>query len=82
MTKVEMSQSDNMLVSGDNTGKLNIWNLRTGTLQKTLTGHESEIKSIAISPDEKTIVSTENDGQIKILDSISGKLKRTFSGYK
>jgi WD40 repeat protein len=81
LTKIEMSHSGNILVSGDNTGKLNIWNLRNGTLEKTLTGHESKIKSIAISPDEKTIASTEYNGQIKIWDLISGKLKSTFTGH-
>ncbi len=82
LTKVEISPSGNILVSGDNTGKLNIWNLRTGRLQKTLIGHEFEIKSIAISPDEKTIVSTDKDGQIKIWDVASGKLKITFTGHQ
>ncbi len=81
LTKIEMSKSGNILVSGDKIGKLNIWNLRNGTLQKTLTGHASEIKSIAISPDEKTITSTEKNGQIKIWDLISGKLKSTFTGH-
>ncbi len=81
LSKVEMSKSGNILVSGDKTGKLNIWNLKNGTLQKTLTGHESEIKSIAISPDEKTIASTEDNRQIKIWDLISGKLKSTFTGH-
>jgi WD40 repeat protein len=55
--------------------------LRNGTLQKTLTGHESQIKSIAISPDEKTIASTEDNGQIKIWDLIYGKIKSTFTGH-
>jgi WD40 repeat protein len=80
-TSVEISRSGNILVSGNETGKLNIWNLQNGRLQKTLTGHNSTINSIAISPDEKTIVSTEQDGQIKIWDLSSGKLKSTFTGH-
>ncbi|RAM53032.1 MAG: hypothetical protein C6Y22_02755 [Hapalosiphonaceae cyanobacterium JJU2] len=81
-TEIEISSNRNLLVSGDRTGRLNIWNLRTNTLQKTLIEHKSEIKSIAISPDEKTIVSTGNDGQIKIWDVNSGKIKSTFTGHK
>jgi WD40 repeat protein len=80
-TSVKISRSGNILVSGNKTGKLNIWNLQNGRLQKTLTGHNSTINSIAISPDEKTIVSTEEDGQIKIWDLSSGKLKSTFTGH-
>jgi WD40 repeat protein len=78
---VAISSSGNILVSGDKTGNLNIWNLQNGRLEKTLTGHNSAINSIAISPDEKTIVSTEEDGQIKIWDLSSGKLKSTFTGH-
>jgi WD40 repeat protein len=81
LTQFEISRSSNILVSGDSTGKLNIWNLQTGTLQKTFTGHESEIKSIGISLDEKTIVSTDKDGKIKIWDLIYDKLKSTFTGH-
>ncbi|MDJ0618110.1 MAG: WD40 repeat domain-containing protein [Calothrix sp. MO_192.B10] len=81
LTQVKISSSGNILVTGDNEGKLNIWNLRSGKLQKKLIGHETEIKSIAISPDEKTIVSTEDNGQIKIWDLISGKMKITFTGH-
>ena len=81
LTRVKISPSGNILVSGDETGKLNIWDLQSGRLQKMLTGHNSKIKSIAISPDEKTIVSTEDYGQIKIWDLISGKLKATFTGH-
>ncbi|MBW4613447.1 MAG: WD40 repeat domain-containing protein [Desmonostoc vinosum HA7617-LM4] len=82
LTEVKISQSGNILVSGDKAGKLNIWNLRNGSLKKTLTGHENEIRSIAISPDEKTIVSTDKDGKIKIWDLTSGKLKSTFTGHE
>ncbi|MBE9058280.1 WD40 repeat domain-containing protein [Sphaerospermopsis sp. LEGE 08334] len=81
LTHVAISSSGNILVSGDKTGNLNIWNLQNGRLEKTLTGHNSAINSIAISPDEKTIVSTEEDGQIKIWDLSSGKLKSTFTGH-
>jgi WD40 repeat protein len=81
LTNVEISSSGNILVSGDKTGNLNIWNLQNGKLQKMLTGHNSSINSIAISPDEKTIVSTEYDGQIKIWDLSSGTLKSTFTGH-
>lgn len=81
LTNIEMSKSGKILVTGDQTGELNIWNLGNGTLQKTLTGHESEIQSIAISPDEKIIASTEKNGQIKIWDLISGNIKSTFTGH-
>ncbi|MBD2202320.1 WD40 repeat domain-containing protein [Calothrix sp. FACHB-1219] len=81
VTEFKISPSSHILVSGDVKGNLNIWNFQTGTLEKTLTGHESEIQYIAISPDEKTLVSTDKDGKIKIWDLVSGKLKSTFTGH-
>lgn len=77
----QTSPSCNFFITGDSIGRLNIWNFKSGALQKTLTGHYSEIKSIAISPDEKTIVSTDANGIIKIWDSRSGTIKSTFTGH-
>ncbi|MCU0516728.1 MAG: hypothetical protein MUC60_07630 [Oscillatoria sp. Prado101] len=54
------------LVSGSNDKTIKIWNLDTGTLQNTLTGHTDTVYSVAISPDGKTLVSGSNDHTIKI----------------
>ncbi|MFK0732363.1 MAG: WD40 repeat domain-containing protein, partial [Gloeotrichia echinulata HAB0833] len=43
-----------------------IWNLQTGELKSTLTGHSSLVLSVAISPDGQTLVSGSRDGTIKI----------------
>lgn len=77
----QTSPNCNFLITGDLIGRLNMWNFKSGALQKTLIGHYSAIKSIAISPDEKTIVSTDAKGIIKIWDSNSGILKSTFTGH-
>jgi WD40 repeat protein len=66
LTQIKISPSGNILVSGEETGTLHIWDLKNGVLKRTLSGHGSKIQSIAISPDEKTIVSTDEDGQMKI----------------
>ncbi|MCT7956327.1 WD40 repeat domain-containing protein [Laspinema palackyanum] len=34
-----------------------IWNLKTGELLDTLTGHTDSVESLAISPDGRTLVS-------------------------
>ncbi|WP_017715215.1 WD40 repeat domain-containing serine/threonine-protein kinase [Kamptonema formosum] len=75
------SSGDNLIkrISGDNTIK--IWNLDTGTLQKTLTGHTDWVFSVAISPDGKTLVSSSRDNTIKIWNLETGTLQKTLTGH-
>jgi WD40 repeat protein len=50
--------------SEDKTVKL--WDVKTGTLLKTITEHKAEVTSIAFSPDDKTLVTSDRDGQIHV----------------
>ncbi|MBD2740685.1 serine/threonine-protein kinase [Coleofasciculus sp. FACHB-1120] len=65
---VALSPDGQMLLSGSGIGEnsLKLWNLRTGELIRTLTGHSNTIFSIVISPDEQTIYSSSLDGTIKV----------------
>jgi len=56
---------------GDNTVKL--WEVSTGKLLQTLTGHTESVRAI-FSPDKKTLVSSGWDDVIKIWELPSGKL--------
>ncbi len=47
---------------------IKIWNLESGTLIVSLTGHTSEIWKLAISSDNKFIISGDGLGIIKIWD--------------
>ncbi|QYX31454.1 serine/threonine-protein kinase [Sphaerospermopsis torques-reginae] len=65
VNSVAISSDGNTLVgSDDNTIK--IWNLATGELKSTLTGHSDSVRSLAISPDGRTLVSGSDDNTIKI----------------
>lgn len=57
---------------------LNIWEVKSGNLLCTLSGHKSIIKSIAISPDGKWAVSRSEDHCAKIWDLRTGALVRTL----
>ncbi|MFE1746484.1 protein kinase [Coleofasciculus sp. H7-2] len=65
---VALSPDGQTLFSGSGTGEnsLKLWNLRTGELIRTLTGHSNTIFAIAISPDGQTIYSSSLDGTIKV----------------
>jgi tetratricopeptide (TPR) repeat protein len=52
--------------TGDVSYDLKIWRLQTGELLRTIKGHQSEISSVAISPDGRTLASSGRDRSVKI----------------
>ena len=66
--------------SGDKTIKL--WNVTTGKLISTLSGHQNSVISLAFSPDGKTLASASWDKTIKLWNITTGKLISTLSGHQ
>jgi len=64
--------------SGDATIK--IWELATGHLLRTLTGHTDLVQAISVSPDGRRLVSSSRyDKSVKVWDVESGQLLRSLS---
>ncbi|MEH1936650.1 MAG: WD40 repeat domain-containing protein [Nostoc sp.] len=63
---------------GDKT--IQIWDVDTGNIVHTLTGHSDYITSLAISSDGKNLVSASRDQTIKIWDLNTATLKKTLHG--
>ncbi|MBL1179279.1 WD40 repeat domain-containing protein, partial [Pantanalinema sp. GBBB05] len=62
-----------------NTVKL--WDVGSGRLIRTLTGHSSYVNSVEFSPDSKTLASSSGDKTVKLWEVDSGKLIRTLTGH-
>ena len=70
------------MVSGSKS--LIVWDMKTGTRLKTLTGHTDSVIALAITPDSKQIVSGSGsrDSTIKIWNIETGENIDTFIGHQ
>lgn len=59
---------------------LRLWDMKKGTVSKTLIGHSSHIKHVEFSPDSKWIVSSTEDDTLRLWDMMTGACSRTIAG--
>ncbi|MCT7981984.1 serine/threonine protein kinase [Laspinema sp. A4] len=82
---VAVSPDGRAIASGSFDGTIKIWNLETGTLIRTLTGHSDAgemVSSVAIAPNGTLLASSSNGygGTIKIWNLATGELLYTIAG--
>ncbi|MCT7956745.1 protein kinase domain-containing protein [Laspinema palackyanum] len=82
---VAVSPDGLAIASGSFDGTIKIWNLETGALIRTLTGHSDAgemVSSVAIAPNGTLLVSSSNGygGTIKIWNLATGELLSTIPG--
>ena len=58
---------------------IKLWDLATGELIQTLSGHQGKVSALAVSPDNQLLMSGSEDQTIKIWQLRDGKLLRTLS---
>lgn len=59
-----------------------LWDVRTGELVSTLTGHKLRINSVAFSPDGKNIASGSNDLTVRVWDVETGTQLYFLEGHE
>jgi len=62
-----------LLVSGDRSGTIKLWDTQTGVVVKTLAGHTGAVNSVSISPDHTMIASGSQDMKICLWDTWTGE---------
>ena len=69
------------MTSGSSDKTLRLWDVATGEHKITLTGHTSEVSSIAYSPDGRTLASGSSDKTLRLWDAGTGEHKITLTGH-
>jgi WD40 repeat protein len=61
---------------------IRLWDVFTGNLEKTLTGHTGVVHSLSFSPDGLTLVSGSGDRTIRFWDVNTGRHFHTLTGHE
>jgi len=85
VSKIAFLQNNQRLIASVEDGTLQIWDIASGKLLQTLTGHSAQVTALAVSPDGKTALSGScsdscTHGEIIEWDLTNGEALRTFTG--
>ncbi|MGW7387067.1 WD40 repeat domain-containing protein [Streptomyces sp. NPDC054794] len=63
---VAFSPDGRTLASSGDDGVVRLWDVPTGHLRRTLTGHTNTVRSLAFSPDGRSLASAGDDKSIRL----------------
>jgi WD40 repeat protein len=66
VASIAFSPDGRTLASGKGNHTVQLWDVPTGRLKGTLTGHSLSVTSVAFSPDGETLASGSNDGTVRL----------------
>jgi WD40 repeat protein len=69
------------LAAGGENNLVKIWDVRTGKVLQTLSGHRGDIDTVAFSHDGRWIASGSEDSTVKVWDGRSGEPVHSFRGH-
>ena len=78
---IDISKDNKLLVSGDNKGKIVIWDYLNNKILKTLNSQNGLITSLKISPDCRYIASGGTDHKVFLYDVESNKVIHEFADH-
>jgi WD40 repeat protein len=76
-----LSRDGKTLLTAGGDGIIRVWDLPSGQIQRTLTGHTNVIYIAEFSPDEKLIASSSRDTTARIWDFATGRELHKFTGF-
>jgi serine/threonine protein kinase len=76
ITDLSFTHSGRELLSGTMEGEVGLWDVETGALRHTLTGHDGPVWSVQMSPSDQFALSAGSDGTIRTWDLSTGQQLR------
>ncbi|MDY6804447.1 MAG: S-layer homology domain-containing protein [Cyanobacteriota bacterium] len=70
---------DGEILASSSGKEITLWELETGELLRTMSGHGGEVRTLAISPDGEAVASGSGDGTIRFWNVETGELLDTIS---
>jgi WD40 repeat protein/serine/threonine protein kinase len=78
---VAISPDGKYLAAGDRPGLIKLWELPSGRLVRTLTGHLGDVRGLAFSPDGLSLASASEDSTIRVWSTENGTETMVFRGH-
>jgi WD40 repeat protein len=75
-----LSPDQRLLALGSNR-LIYLWDVTSGNLRATLSGHSSYVHSVAFSPDSQTLASGSADKSVRLWEATSGRERRTLASH-
>lgn len=69
------------LISGSHDNTLKFWDLVSGSVRQTLTGHDDPVTAIALSPTENLLISGSHDTTLRLWQLSDGRPLATLRGH-
>lgn len=79
--KIAINPNGYLLASGNDDGKVQFWNLRTGTFISEFAPHKEPISGVAFSAEGDILITASGDRTIKLWDLESGQLLQELTGH-
>ncbi len=78
---VEFSPSGRLVGAGCDDGRIRIWDVNSGMLIQTLSGHKDRVSAIDFSPNEASIASASYDQTVRAWDLANGEQTSLLHGH-
>ncbi len=76
------SPNGRWLATGGDARTIEIWDITTGKVSRTLKGHKQDVCAVAFSPDGRWLASASKDRTVKLWELSTGREVHTLTGHQ